>query len=192
MHSEFSLFEENLLNLQNNGQISEFEEDELREMCQKLKDDPSGIDQILAAINEREENIWSWSAEDGLSSVPNPEKAKKVGDNKTRSCEILGLDPEETGYTPILNVSGQRWILRNDVEDATYLCTKADGDTEIQILNITEYERLWKSAGFSAAFENVNEWEDELLESDLSDEDYNTLDQLLGFMTNNSKLPKCD
>lgn len=192
VHSEFSLFEENLLNLQNNGQISEFEEDELKEMCQKLKDDPSGIDQVLAAINEREENIWSWSAEDGLSSVPNPEKAKKVGDNKTRSCEILGLDPEETGYTPILNVSGQRWILRNDVEDATYLCTIADGDTEIQILNITEYERLWKSAGFSAALENVNEWEDELLESDLSDEDYNTLDQLLGFMTNNSKLPKCD
>lgn len=190
--SEFSLFQENLLNLHNNGNIS-MDYDELEKLCEQFKDDPNGIEKVLEVINESESNIWSWNGiEDGLSSISNPNKQGKTFDNKTESCKQVGLNPEETTYTPIMNVKGQRWILRNDIEDKTYLCIINEGETNIQTLDITDFERLWKSAGFTSSIENVTAWEDELFESEISDEEYERLDQLLGLMTSEEKLPQCD
>jgi hypothetical protein len=148
---------------------------------------------VLEVINESEDNIWSWSGiEDGLSSVSNPNKQGKTFDNKTESCKQVGLNPEETTYTPIVNVKGQRWILRNDIEDKTYLCIINEGEKNIQTLDITDFERLWNSVGFTSSIENVTVWENQLYESEISDEEYERLDQLIGFMTSEEKLPQCD
>jgi hypothetical protein len=54
--SEFSLFQENLLNLHNNGNIS-MDYDELEKLCEQFKDDPNGIERVLEVINESEDNI---------------------------------------------------------------------------------------------------------------------------------------
>jgi hypothetical protein len=54
--SEFSLFQENLLNLHNNGNIS-MDYDEIEKLCEQFKDDPNGIERVLEVINESEDNI---------------------------------------------------------------------------------------------------------------------------------------
>jgi hypothetical protein len=54
--SEFSLFQEILLNLHNNGNIS-MDYDELKKLCEKFEDDPNGIEKVLEVVNESENNI---------------------------------------------------------------------------------------------------------------------------------------